>query len=147
MRTYDRDTLSYDYDSLVLKAAEVPPTATYFEKADIWVVKLPTGGSFKVLPHQIVGKVDEVAQVEAALPDPEDLAFLRSVIVDHDTEVDYLKALQDEAATADISVDELTDGEYTERNGVVVPTYDEDNFEVTRAAIVRAEDALLAKFL
>lgn len=136
-RTYARDSISYDYESLLLKANDEPPTATYFEKADVWVVKLPTGGSFKVLPHQIVGKPDEVAQTEEALPDPEDLAFLRSVIdepvVDHSPQGYIAKAQE-----AGMSVGELTDGEYTVQDGHVVASY--------LAPGSAEEDALLARF-
>lgn len=51
-RTYAREEIRWDISSLQALAALEPPQATYFEKADRWVVK-QDGKSFAVRPEQI----------------------------------------------------------------------------------------------
>jgi hypothetical protein len=57
-RSYPRDEIKWDLDTLKALAALVPPQATYFEKADRWVVK-QDGKSFGVRPEQIIEAVEE----------------------------------------------------------------------------------------
>ena len=51
-RTYPRDEIRWDINELQRLAALEPPQATFFEKADRWVVK-QDGKSFAVRPEQI----------------------------------------------------------------------------------------------
>ena len=56
-RIYPREEIKWDLDTLQALAALDPPQATYFEKADRWVVK-QDGQSFAVRPEQIVDAQD-----------------------------------------------------------------------------------------
>lgn len=85
-RTYDRDTLRYDADMLAVLAAD--GHATYFEKANTWVVKLPEGGSVAVRAHQVVTY------------EPEDDNAAEAQLADHDA-VEELTMIQ-----TPVSVDE-----------------------------------------
>ncbi|QZE10396.1 hypothetical protein SEA_SCOOBYDOOBYDOO_45 [Mycobacterium phage ScoobyDoobyDoo] len=81
----------------------------------IYVVKLAEGGSIKVTADQIVAPVvEDDNAAEAWLADQDELDYLRSKIVDHDTEVDYLETLCAKADAQGVSVEELTDGEYSD---------------------------------
>lgn len=57
MRVYPRDEIRWDLDTLKALAELDPPQATYFEKADRWVVK-QDGKSFAVKPEQIIDAQD-----------------------------------------------------------------------------------------
>lgn len=136
-RTYDREIIRYDRATIDILVEQ--GRAVYFPGLPGYVIdkKIP------VRDHQI----DEPAAVE-------DLTYLRSLIVDHDTDVDYRSELQRQAEAAGVSVEEFSDGEYTVVDGIAVLSRDAEDDEVARreAAGVLVpgsaeEDALLAKFL
>lgn len=72
-RTYAREEIQWDIDTLKAMAAAEPPQATFFEKANRWVVKTAEG-SFGVKPEQIVDLSDDGRYDDG--PDP-DLAYER----------------------------------------------------------------------
>lgn len=133
-RTYDRETILWEQADL--DALEVAGRAIRFPGLPGWVVDK----KFAVRDHQII-------VLEPVISDEKhqaNLDFLYGKIVDHDTDVDYRQALQAEAEAKDVSVEELTDGEYILEDGIPVPAYESP--EDTRAAIIREENALLARF-
>jgi hypothetical protein len=66
-RKYDRELIRWDLEALRALAELDPPQATYFEKADRWVVK-QDGKSFAVRPEQI--DVQEEQEYYDEGPDP-----------------------------------------------------------------------------
>lgn len=70
-RTYDRDTIQWDQQTLTVLVEEGRATAYQTALGTIYVVKLPEGGSVKVTPAQIISaeEVDhhnEVAEIVLA---------------------------------------------------------------------------------
>lgn len=117
VRIYDRQTLSWD--QALLDLAVESGDATYFEKADVYVVKTATG-SFAVRRHQVV---DSGPQPEVIVDDHED---------GPDPDEAYERHLETRYH------DEIAAEEAQERaNGAL------DYWE----AKTQAEDDLLAKFL
>lgn len=133
-RIYDRETIRWEQADL--DALEAAGRAVRFPGLPGYVVDK----KIAVRDHQIEPIVEVISDEQHQA----NLDYLYGKIVDHDTDVDYRKALLAEAEAKDVSVEELTDGEYILEEGIPVPAYESP--EDTRAAIIREENALLAKF-